>query len=110
MSDLPSDIEALLRASEGKLNQAAKEAMLVEMYRQGRLTHSQFSQALGLSRDEANGLLKRHQVEEDLLKIEDLREQLKAIGVRVNEQARLPTQGKAMDDLVEQAQELGMGY
>ncbi len=79
--DLPSDIEASLRESEGNLNQAAKEAMLVEMYRQGRLTHSQFSQALDLSRDEAQGLLQRHHVEEDLLTVEDFQQQLEAIGL-----------------------------
>jgi len=79
--DLPSEIEASLRQSESNLNQAAKEAMLIEMYRQGRLTHSQLSQALDLSRDEANGLLKRHHVEEDLLTVEDFRQQLDAIGL-----------------------------
>ena len=79
--DLPADIEATLRDSEGNLNQAAKEAMLIEMYRQGRLTHAQLSQALGLSRDEANGLLKRHHVEEDLLTVEDFQQQLNAIGL-----------------------------
>lgn len=79
--DLPSDIEAVLRKSAGNLNQDAKEAMLIELYRQGRLTHSQFSKALGVSRDEANGLLKRHHVEEDLLTVDDLHEQLNSIGL-----------------------------
>jgi hypothetical protein len=79
--DLPPDIEAVLRQAAGDVNRAAKEALLIEMYREGRLLHSQFAAALGLSRDQAHALLKRHRVEEDLLTPEEFREQLASIGV-----------------------------
>lgn len=79
--ELSAEIEAALRESNGNVNQAAKEALVVEMYRQGRLTHSQFSNSLGLSRDEANGLLKRHGVQEDLISAEELHAQLHSIGL-----------------------------
>jgi hypothetical protein len=64
--DLPSDIEQSLRHEFGDLAQAAKEAALVELYRQGRVTHQDLSRALELSRLEAEALLKRHGVTEDL--------------------------------------------
>ncbi|MGC2616994.1 MAG: hypothetical protein WA354_23370, partial [Terracidiphilus sp.] len=40
----------------------AREAYLVELYRQDRITHHQLTQAPGLSRLEGNGVLKRHKV------------------------------------------------
>ena len=79
--DLPPDVEAALRQSTANPNQAAKEALLIEMYREGHLLHSQFANALGLSRDQANSLLKRHHVNEDLPTLEEFREQLGAIGL-----------------------------
>ncbi len=36
---LPPDIEQNLREELGDLGAAAKEAVLIELYRQGRLTH-----------------------------------------------------------------------
>ena len=45
--DLPEDIEQSLRHQLGDLDRAAKEAALVELYRQERLTHYQLAQALG---------------------------------------------------------------
>jgi hypothetical protein len=59
---LPTEIEATLRRQLANLDQAAKEALLVEMYRQHKLTHHQLAKALGLSRTETDGLLKRHEV------------------------------------------------
>jgi len=73
---LPSDIEAHLRRDLGDLDRAAKEATLVELYRQENLTHYELSQALGLSRFETDGLLKRHHVTEDLLTVEDFNRQV----------------------------------
>jgi hypothetical protein len=64
--DLPPDIEQSLRHEFGDLAQAAKEAALVELYRQGQVTHRVLSRALGISRLEAEALLKRHGVTEDL--------------------------------------------
>jgi hypothetical protein len=40
----------------------AAETYLVELYRQDRITHHQLTEALGLSRIETDGVLKRHKV------------------------------------------------
>lgn len=64
--DIPADIEQNLRRELGDLSQAAKEAALVEMYRQHHLTQVDLSRALGISRMEVEELLQRHDVVEDL--------------------------------------------
>ncbi len=64
--ELPGHLEDQLRASLGNLDHAAKEAALVELFRQRMLTHHEFAEALGLTRFEADGLLKAHHVREDL--------------------------------------------
>jgi hypothetical protein len=60
--DLPPSIEQQARADGADLNREAKEAYLVDLYRQDRISHHQLAEALGLSRYEADGVLKRHQV------------------------------------------------
>lgn len=47
---LPPTIEEGLRAQFGDVAAIAKEATLVELYRQAKLSHGQFAEALGLSR------------------------------------------------------------
>jgi len=74
--EIPPDLEENLARQFGDANQAAKEAALVELYRQGELTRPALSRALGLSRYETDGLLKKHNVTEDLLTLEQLDEQL----------------------------------
>ena len=64
---LPENLERQLRASLGNLEHTAKEAAMVELYRQGRLTRHELGVALGLSRLETDALLKTHNVTEDLL-------------------------------------------
>jgi hypothetical protein len=64
--DLPIEIEQKLRRELGNLDQAAKEAALVDLYRQEKLTSFELSQALGLSRLETADVLKKHNVTEDL--------------------------------------------
>lgn len=60
--DIPTNIEQLLAEQGADPHQAAKEAALVELYRQERIDHSEFAAALGTSRYEADGVLKRHGV------------------------------------------------
>jgi len=72
---LPAAVEDDLRAQLGNLDEAAKEAALVELYRQGTLSHGQLAESLGISRDETNAVLKRHHVTEDLPTIEEFDEQ-----------------------------------
>lgn len=63
---LPEDLEQALRREVGDLDKAAKEALLVDLYRQAKLTGTQLRRALGLSRIQADDLLKRHEVYLDL--------------------------------------------
>jgi len=60
--EIPQDIEQEFRTNGLDLNQEAKEACLVELYRQERISHRQLAEALGLNRYETDGLLKRHKV------------------------------------------------
>ena len=76
--DIPPDLEESLAQQLGNLNQAAKEAALVELYRQGRISRPELSRALDLSRYQTDGLLKRHSVTEDLITLEELDEQLRS--------------------------------
>lgn len=73
---LPDDIERALRRELGDLDQVAKEAAMVELFRQGKLSQGKFAECLGISRYEADGVLKRHHVTEDLLTIEELDKQV----------------------------------
>jgi hypothetical protein len=76
---LPGDIEQSLRRELGDLDQAAKEAALVELYRQDKLTHFELSQSLGIERFETDAVLKRHGVTEDLPTAEELAEELRKL-------------------------------
>jgi predicted HTH domain antitoxin len=76
---LPDGIEEQLRAELGDVSAAAKEAALVELYRQGQLSHGKFAESLSLSRYEADSVLKRHHVTEDLLTAEELDQQLEKL-------------------------------
>jgi hypothetical protein len=74
--DLPASVEDQLRRELADLDVVAKEAALVELYRQERITHHQLGLSLGLERHETDGLLKRHKVVEDLPRAEELAEQI----------------------------------
>jgi hypothetical protein len=63
--ELPTEIEQNLRREFENLDEAAKEATLVEMYRRDKLSHHELSVSLGLTRLEAEAVLKRHNVTED---------------------------------------------
>ena len=60
--EIPQEIEQELGTNGRDRNHEAKEACLVELYRQERITHHQLAEALGLSRYETDGVLKRHRV------------------------------------------------
>lgn len=59
--DIPAHVEALF-AAEGDPNRSAMEAALVDLYRRGRLGHAGLAAALGISRYDTDGVLKRHGV------------------------------------------------
>lgn len=75
--ELPADVEKRLRAESPDLEADAKEAMLVELYRQAKLSHYELSLALGLDRFETDGVLKKHNVTEDLPTAEEIEEGLR---------------------------------
>ena len=77
--ELPPEVERILRGQFQNFDQAAKEAALIELYRQNKLTHHQLSLALGLSRFETDGVLKQHNVFEDLLTPDEIQDDLKKL-------------------------------
>jgi predicted HTH domain antitoxin len=79
---LPLEIEQELRRELGDIDQAAKEALLVELYRQDKLTHRQLSLALEMDRFEIDALLKKHNVTEDLPTDDEYGAALARLGVR----------------------------
>jgi len=80
---IPDNIEQHLAAAGSNVDAAAKEAVIVELYRRGQISHGSLAECLGLSRHEADALLGRHHVTEDLLSPEDFREQMRALRARL---------------------------
>jgi hypothetical protein len=72
---LPDAIETQLRLRIDNVDETAKEAALVELYRMGTLSHGELATSLGKSRDETDGVLQAHGVTEDLLTIAEFDEQ-----------------------------------
>jgi hypothetical protein len=72
----------LLRQQLSDLDQAAKEACLVEFYRQRQLTHAQLASALGLDRYSTDGVLKRHGVSYDV-SLDELARQVEVLSKRL---------------------------
>jgi predicted HTH domain antitoxin len=68
---LPTELERSLRSELRDLDAEAKEALLVSLYRQGKLSHIALSKALGLDRFETEDVLRKHNVTEDLGTVED---------------------------------------
>jgi predicted HTH domain antitoxin len=76
--ELPSNIEQEISADGADLSGEAREAYLVELYRQDRITHHQLAEALGLSRLETEGILKRHEISSGVT-AEEMRAQAAAL-------------------------------
>ena len=71
--ELPAEIEQNLRRSIDDLDGAAKEAALVDLYRQDRLSQHELAQALGISRLQTEAL---HNVTEDLPSADEIQEDI----------------------------------
>jgi len=69
--DLPIDLEISLRQEIENLDELAKEAAMVELYRQEKLSQHELGIALGLTRLETEAMLKKHNVTEDFLTSEE---------------------------------------
>jgi Uncharacterised protein family (UPF0175) len=64
--EIPQEIEQQIRTDGVDLGRDAKEVYLMEQYRQARITHRQLEEALELSFHEAEQLLKRRGMGQDL--------------------------------------------
>lgn len=70
--ELEPQLETQLRRELRDLDDVAKEAFLVTLFRRGKLSHTTLSAALGLDRFQTDALLKRHNVVEGSLTWNDL--------------------------------------
>jgi predicted HTH domain antitoxin len=82
--DLPDDVAE--RPDPGR---EALEALAIEAYRSGALTHHQASQLLRMSRLEFEALLKRRHVEEHAYDVADLERDLETLE-RLESSGRMP--------------------
>lgn len=69
---LPASLEKELRAGGVDVDAVAREAFLVDLYRQGRIARRDLAEVLGLDRFETEAVLKRHHVTEDLPTAEEI--------------------------------------
>jgi len=74
--ELPVAVEEQLRRDHADLDVVAKEAALLELYRQGCISQHQLGLSLDKSRFEVEELLKQHNVTEDLDTAEQVAEQI----------------------------------
>ena len=82
---LPSDLEQNLRHDLKDLDAEAKEALLVTLFRQRKISHFSLAQALGLDRFQTEEILHRHNVTEDLGTVDDVLAEVSAAeGLRAN--------------------------
>jgi hypothetical protein len=64
--EIPQEIEEQIRADGVDLDRDAKEVYLMEQFRQAKLSHRQLQEALGLSFQEIEELLKRRGLGQDI--------------------------------------------
>lgn len=76
--EIPQAIGQELRAYSDDLSREAKEAFLIELYRQEKIAHHQLAEALGLDRYETDGVLKRRKVS-PVVTAEEMRVQATAL-------------------------------
>jgi predicted HTH domain antitoxin len=76
---LPTDLEQRLRAESPNLDTEAREAVALDLFRRGKVSHYELSKVLGLDRFETDAYLKRHNVVEGSLTMEDLDEQAQTL-------------------------------
>jgi hypothetical protein len=64
--EIPPEIEQQIQSRGGEMNAKAREAFLVEVFREREISHHQLGVALRLDRYETDGLLKRYGIGLDL--------------------------------------------
>lgn len=60
--EIPDQIESGLRSGGVDPNEGAREVYLVDLYRRDLIAHHQLADALGLTRYETDGVLKRYEI------------------------------------------------
>lgn len=82
--DIPKDIQERIGAAGAELNRRAREAFLLELYRTEQISHAQLREALELSFQEVETLIKQRGVgtEASIEEFESDRGFLKGIGRR----------------------------
>lgn len=81
--DLPDYVERHLATLSGSVDAAAKEAAVVELYRQSQISHGALAECLGISRTDADAVLEQHGVTEDLPTIADFHAEVQALRARL---------------------------
>lgn len=76
--DIPRSVEAAIGGAGGDAAAALKEAGLIELYRMGVISHGQLAEGLGTSRSQADAVLRRHNVVEDLMTTDELAARVEA--------------------------------
>lgn len=74
--DIPESVFQAIEHHERDVAAAVKEAALVELFRQSRLSHGELAIGLGISRAEVDAVLTRHNVTEDLPTLQEIESQL----------------------------------
>ena len=77
--NLPPDVEEKLRQETSDINNDVKEAYALDLFRRGKLSHYELSRILGLDRFETDAYLKRHNVFEGSLTMEDVEADLETL-------------------------------
>ncbi len=80
-----SNVEGVLGQHGQDPSVAAKEATLVELYRQDKISRAELSDSLGISRIETDAILKRHHVIEDLPTQQEYEADLAAIRTQLDQ-------------------------
>ncbi len=80
---LPPTLEESLRREVADLDQVATEAVLIDLYRQERITKHQLATALGLDRFQVNDVLTRHHVSEDLPTLTEIERQVEVVQAKL---------------------------
>lgn len=76
---LPADVERRLRAELPDLDVEMKQAVVLDLFRRGKISHYELSKVLGLDRFETDAYLKRHGVVEGSVTMQDLDEQARTL-------------------------------
>ncbi len=76
---LPTGVEDRLRAELPNLDAQATEALALDLFRRGKISHYELSVVLVLDRFETDAYLKRHNVLEGSLTMQDLDEQTQTL-------------------------------